>query len=168
MSTNDLDRRNFLAEVSAERNGCVACDCIVGKSRSGSQPGTEEEEKPIIKRKLAGKNRPRDSCCQFWCSGSDSPALVVLAMKEGIVLFDTANGYQAERIEEMLGDVLKDYPRDSFILATKVPPEERSESTGLLGEKSTRHYILEKLDISLKRLKMEYVDILYICMDFIT
>jgi predicted aldo/keto reductase-like oxidoreductase len=93
---------------------------------------------------------------------SDSPALVHAAIKEGIILFDTAHGYQHGKNEEMLGEVFKGYKRDSFVLATKVPPEERNESTELLGKSSTSKAFLEKLDISLQRLKMDYVDILYV------
>jgi predicted aldo/keto reductase-like oxidoreductase len=49
----------------------------------------------------------------------------------------------------MLGDVLKDHPRDSFVISTKVPPDAKDA-------------FLASLDLSLKRLQMEYVDILYV------
>jgi predicted aldo/keto reductase-like oxidoreductase len=119
------------------------------------------KDKPIIKRRL-GKTGIELPIVSFGVMRADSPALVHAAIKEGIILFDTAHGYQRGKNEEMLGEVFKDYQRDSFVLATKVPPEERIESTGLLGENSTSKAFLEKLDISLKRLKMEYVDILYV------
>jgi predicted aldo/keto reductase-like oxidoreductase len=62
----------------------------------------------------------------------------------------------------MLGEVLKDRPRNSFVLATKVPPEDSDNRTGELKEGSTSKAFLEKLDISLKRLKLDYVDIIYV------
>lgn len=81
---------------------------------------------------------------------ADNPALVRAALKSGIVYLDTAHGYQTGRNEEMLGKLLKEYPRDSFIISTKVPLE------------GSREAFLEKLDISLKRLQMDHVDILYL------
>ena len=98
----------------------------------------------------------------FGVMRADSPALVHAAIKEGIMLFDTAHGYQRGKNEEMLGDVFKDYKRDSFVLATKVPPEVSNQSTGLPGKNATSKAFLEKLDLSLQRLKMDYVDILYV------
>ena len=38
----------------------------------------------------------------------------------GINLFDTANQYRRGGAEEVLGRALKDFPRDSYVLATKV------------------------------------------------
>jgi predicted aldo/keto reductase-like oxidoreductase len=62
----------------------------------------------------------------------------------------------------MLGEVLKDRPRDSFVIATKVPPEESDNRTGEVKAGSTAKAFLDKFDISLKRLKLDYVDILYV------
>jgi uncharacterized protein len=62
----------------------------------------------------------------------------------------------------MLGEIFKDWPRDYFVIATKVQPEETDRATGKLGSGSTSKSFLEKLDISLKRLKLDYVDILYV------
>jgi predicted aldo/keto reductase-like oxidoreductase len=93
---------------------------------------------------------------------ADNAALIPAAMQAGIVLFDTAHGYQHGRNEEMLGEVFKDYPRNSFIVATKVPPEEVDIRTGFLKPGSTSNAFLEKLDLSLNRLKLDHVDILYL------
>jgi predicted aldo/keto reductase-like oxidoreductase len=119
------------------------------------------KEKPIIKRKL-GKTGIELPIVSFGVMRSDSPALVQAAIKEGLVLYDTAHGYQNGKNEEMLGEVFKDLPRDSFVISTKVKPEEDDKKTGKLTSASISKAFLEKLDISLKRLKMDYVDILYV------
>jgi predicted aldo/keto reductase-like oxidoreductase len=80
---------------------------------------------------------------------SDNPGLVRAALKSGMVHLDTAHGYQKGKNEEMLGAVLKEYPRESFVIATKIPPADRDS-------------YLQKLDLSLQRLQMSYVDILYL------
>jgi uncharacterized protein len=120
-----------------------------------------ESEKKFITRKL-GKTGIEVPIVSFGVMRADNPALVKAALDAGIVLFDTAHGYQRGKNEEMLGEVLKDHPRDSFVLATKVQPEETDNRTGEIKAGSTAKAFLEKFDISLKRLKLDYVDILYV------
>jgi predicted aldo/keto reductase-like oxidoreductase len=154
MGMNELDRRNFLrTSMIGGASALFASASFARSSAADDNPKTEI--KPIIKRKL-GKTGIELPIVSFGVMRADSPALVHAAIKEGIILFDTAHGYQGGKNEEMLGEILKDYPRDSFVLATKVPPEIKDNSD------ATIKAFLEKLNISLKRLKMEYVDILYV------
>ncbi|MCI4445946.1 MAG: aldo/keto reductase [Candidatus Aminicenantes bacterium] len=78
---------------------------------------------------------------------ADNPELVRAALDAGLVHLDTAHGYQRGRNEEMIGQVIKGRPRDSFFIATKVKEDEK---------------FMEMLDLSLKRLGLDYVDILYL------
>ena len=161
MDANDLERRDFLRKSVLGSAGALLATASFASRGFAASRDEKKDDKPMIKRTL-GKTGLVLPIVSFGVMRSDSPALVRAALKEGIVLFDTAHGYQHGKNEEMLGDIFKDAPRDSFVLATKVPPEDRDEATGLLGEKSTSKAFLEKLDISLKRLRMEYVDILYV------
>ncbi|CAE6518785.1 unnamed protein product [Rhizoctonia solani] len=76
----------------------------------------------------------------------------------GINFFDTANVYERGEAEKVVGETLRAYPRESYVLATKVfgqmgdGPNDRGLS---------RKHIMEQADASLKRLGLEYVDILY-------
>jgi voltage-dependent potassium channel beta subunit len=81
------------------------------------------------------------------------------AYELGVNLFDTANAYHHGAAEEILGEVLAEYPRDSLVVATKVffPMGEGPNDRGL-----SRKHIMEQCHASLRRLKMEYVD-LYQC-----
>ena len=47
--------------------------------------------------------------------------MVDLAMKSGVNYYDTAWGYHSGNSERVMGSILKNYPRDSFYLATKFP-----------------------------------------------
>ncbi|MCF0232795.1 MAG: aldo/keto reductase, partial [Enterococcus sp.] len=47
--------------------------------------------------------------------------MVAYAIEHGINYFDTAWGYHDENSELVAGEVLKNYERDSFFLATKFP-----------------------------------------------
>ncbi|MFD0698761.1 aldo/keto reductase family protein [Paenibacillus sp. GCM10027628] len=76
----------------------------------------------------------------------------------GINFFDTANVYERGEAEKVVGEALKQYPRDSYVLATKVfwPMGEGPNDRGL-----SRKHVFEQLHASLKRLGTDYVDIYY-------
>lgn len=50
-----------------------------------------------------------------------SREMVAYAMKNGINYYDTAWGYHGGMSETVMGKLLRDYPRDSFYLASKFP-----------------------------------------------
>jgi 1-deoxyxylulose-5-phosphate synthase len=79
------------------------------------------------------------------------------AFEVGITFFDTANVYGRGAAERVWGEILSGYPRDSFVLATKVFFPMGPRDRGL-----SREQIHKQLDASLKRLRVEYVD-LYQC-----
>lgn len=84
-------------------------------------------------------------------------ACVHAAFDAGINFIDTANVYGRGAAEEVLGDLLKDTPRDRYIMATKVFFPMSKTDKGL-----SRAQIEKQLDASLKRLRTDYVD-LYQC-----
>src|SRR5688572_25649379 len=79
------------------------------------------------------------------------------AFEAGITFFDTANVYGRGAAERAWGEILSVYPRDSYVLATKVffpmGPADRGFS---------RAQILKQIDASLARLRVDHVD-LYQC-----
>lgn len=74
----------------------------------------------------------------------------------GINFFDTANVYARGATEKVVGTVLGQYPRESYVLATKVyfPMGEGANDRGL-----SRKHIIEQCNASLKRLNVEYIDL---------
>jgi len=82
------------------------------------------------------------------------------AFDAGVNFFDTANVYGRGAAESAWGEILSDYPRDSYILATKVFFPMSDEDRGLSGPQ-----IAKQLDASLKRLQTDYID-LYQCHRF--
>ncbi len=94
-------------------------------------------------------------------SVDDAEALACLsqAFDRGINLFDTANVYAAGEAEKLLGRWLAGVPRSSVVVATKVffPVGEGPNDRGL-----SRKHIIEQCDSSLRRLRLDYVD-LYQC-----
>ncbi len=52
---------------------------------------------------------------------AEAARLIARAMEGGVNYYDTAWGYHAGNSETVMGRILKEYPRDSFFLATKFP-----------------------------------------------
>jgi len=76
------------------------------------------------------------------------------AFDEGINFIDTANVYGNGAAETFLGDALKDRPRDSYVLATKVFFPMDAANRGL-----SKMQIEKQLEASLKRLNVDAVDL---------
>jgi aryl-alcohol dehydrogenase-like predicted oxidoreductase len=79
------------------------------------------------------------------------------AFDAGITLFDTSNAYGRGTAETAWGEILADYDRDSYVLATKVFFPMSETDRGL-----SREQIHKQLDASLERLRTDFVD-LYQC-----
>jgi len=83
------------------------------------------------------------------------------ALDFGITLFDTANQYGAGEAERVLGDALRSYPRDKYMVATKLYfPVGDEPDHGLSAAQ-----IEKQLDRSLQRLGVDMID-LYQCHRF--
>ncbi len=82
------------------------------------------------------------------------------AFEAGINFFDTANAYGRGAAESAWGEILSDYQRDSYVLATKVFFPMSDTDSGLSAAQ-----INKQLDASLARLQTDYVD-LYQCHRF--
>lgn len=79
------------------------------------------------------------------------------AFAAGINFIDTANVYGLGAAESALGEILSAYPRDSYILATKLYFPMSDTDSGLSAQQ-----VHKQIDASLKRLGVDYVD-LYQC-----
>jgi aryl-alcohol dehydrogenase-like predicted oxidoreductase len=86
----------------------------------------------------------------------ESRPFIKQALDAGINFFDTANVYSAGSSEEILGRALKDLPRDSLVVATKVHGQMHDHPN---GKGLSRKAIFAEIDASLTRLGMEYVDL---------
>ena len=160
MAKNPVNRRIFLKTSLLGSAGAILGPQVFAGA-TPARPSPMKEKPAIITRKL-GNTGMKLPIVNFGVMRADNPNLVKAAMDMGVKHFDTAHVYQNGNNEKMLGEVLKDYPRDSFTIATKVPPEEKDRETGHFLPGSTKKAFLKKLDTSLQRLKMDYVDILYV------
>ncbi|MBC7364689.1 MAG: aldo/keto reductase [Candidatus Aminicenantes bacterium] len=158
MKRSALNRRDFLkfgltGLVATGATSLLLADNQKKGKETQKKPQTSSEPQPpggrregFIYRTL-GRTGVVLPVVSMGVMNADNPELVRAALDSGLVHLDTANVYQRGRNEEMIGQVIKGRPRDSFFIATKVKEDER---------------FMELLDISLKRLGLDYVDILYL------
>lgn len=90
----------------------------------------------------------------------DGRELVSTAIDLGITFIDTADIYGTGRSEEIIGEVLKAYRREDFILATKGGRHWFED--GSVKTDNHPQYLRHALENSLKRLQMDYIDFYYL------
>ncbi len=93
-----------------------------------------------------------------WTLGyEDSKEIIRYALKKGINFFDAAAAYSAGTCEEYVGRILREETnRDQFVITTKFMPRTQEEKeAGINGH----DFVLKRLDESLIRLNMDYVDL---------
>ena len=145
-----LDRRNFLKLTATGAAGGFLAGA--GTVRAASTDDDAGKKEDIIHRTL-GRTGLKVPVVNLGVMRVDNPRIVNMALDGGMTLLDTAHGYQNGRNEAMLGELLENRPRDSFYLATKVNPRR---------EVLTVDQFIGMFEVSLERLKMDYVDILYL------
>lgn len=160
---NELKRRAFLkkgltglAAVGAVPGAVKAV--AFGTAGAGQAAAGGAQAKPIVR--TLGKTGLRIPVVSMGVMNADNPAVVQAALDSGIFMLDTAHGYQRGRNEQMIGQVIKGKPRDSYMIATKVPGPGRDKSTQGLDPAAIEKSFLEKFDLSLQRLGLDHVEIL--------
>ncbi len=94
-------------------------------------------------------------------ANAENPGVYQAALDAGLKHIDTANVYLNGRHEELIGQVIKNRPRDSFVIGTKIY-EPYNQKTGLFKPTATAESFIQKFEISLKRLGLDYVEMLSI------
>lgn len=82
------------------------------------------------------------------------------AINHGINLLDTAYIYGPERSEELVGEVVKEYPREQIKIATKGSHE--FDENQEVHQNNQPKYLKQQVENSLKRLQTDYIDLYYI------
>lgn len=88
----------------------------------------------------------------------DGYAVVKEAIDSGITTLDTAFMYGLGRSEEIIGDVIQNYDRSKLVIATKAAQDPDND----LKYNNGPEFLKKSVDLALKRLKTDYIDIFYI------
>ncbi|KAI0806630.1 Aldo/keto reductase [Fomes fomentarius] len=118
-----------------------------------------------------------DPAWEPWCIGEDEAIKIVkYAYDHGIIAFDTANVYSNGLSEIILGNCIKklNLPREEIVVMTKLwsPVADKHgtnlfftgktpEEVGIINQKGlSRKHIFDGVKASLKRLQVDYIDVL--------
>lgn len=154
---SDISRRNFLSAslASAAATGLLA----IPGARVLAQDQTEKKPGEIIYRTL-GRTGMKLPIVSMGAMNANNPGLIKASYDLGIRHFDTAASYQFGRNEQMLGRAIKKLGiRDEVNIGTKILASPHREQ---IPREKMKEEFMVALDASLKRLQMDYVDILYL------
>jgi len=91
-----------------------------------------------------------------WVDERNSIALIHQAFAAGVNLFDVADVYADGQAEVVLGQALKELPREQVVVAAKC---RWRMWPGPLGEGLSKKHIIDACHASLKRLEVDYIDL---------
>ena len=163
-------RRSFLKTGAALGAGLMAAPALISV-QAGQSPISPNNFSPIKQRRKlgSGKHQIEVSALGLGCMGMSyhrsfipdkkvSLDLIRKAYDMGVTLFDTAEAYGPLKNEELVGEAIAPF-RKSIILCTKFGFN--IQNGQLAGLNSKPAHIREVVEQSLKRLKTDYIDLLY-------
>jgi predicted aldo/keto reductase-like oxidoreductase len=159
IKTFRISRRKFL---KAGFSGIFGASILTKCSQNQTDPGKETKDRKIVFRTLGRTGLSLPVISMGSCYAID---LARTALDEGIVYIHTSSGYSERNHERLLGDVFRNRPRDSFVIGTSpdLPYDFGRSGRSLdLGLNADPNLIIESIEGSLRRLKLEFVDIYYL------
>ncbi|MDR3268242.1 MAG: aldo/keto reductase [Tannerella sp.] len=151
METKKVNRRDFFRWSATAGAGALLFPDVAAASTLNRSSGSKANEYPT---RILGRTGLEIPVLSMGVMRADNPNVVRAAYNAGLTFFDTAHGYQNGQNEVMLGNFFKDKPRDSFMIATK------GKFAYPLSDRFEEEYTA-LLDLSLKRLQMDQVEIFY-------
>ena len=145
------NRRDFIKTVAAFTSGLMI---PIGASGSGKKENRDKYGE-ILPLRLLGNTGEKVTMLGAggyhigWTTERDAQEVIEAAMEGGIRFFDTAQSYEDGLSEERYGKFLVPKYRDQVFLMTKTLSE-------------NGQVLLKEFDLSLKRLKCDYVDLLQV------
>jgi predicted aldo/keto reductase-like oxidoreductase len=144
-------RRDFLKTGVSGLAGAVMAPSLL-------KSAPQEKEKKFIFRTLGrtGINVPIISMGTY-----NAPDLVKSALDAGITHIDTSAEYREGNDERMFGEVLKDRPRDSYVVGTSIGMW-HLRTADQVRSTITPKVLKEKFEGSFERLNLDAIDIYYL------
>ena len=152
------NRRNFLRYSMLALTGAGIAQKTFSSTLSDPLPGNEN--KLLVNRKL-GNTGLQIPVVSMGTGNCDNPNLVREALDKGVKLLATHEYYLNGNNEKMVGQVLKDRPRDSCMILTGTGKGlEIDFKNGRFKPETNMDVFLESVNSCLERLQVDYVDIL--------
>lgn len=141
-----IDRRHFISKSSKFVAGGIMANSLM--QQLDVPKNKSEKAESTLEYRTLGNTGLKVTAVGYGAMRTTDPALLAHALDLGINIVDTAHVYQGGNNEKLVGNVLNNRRKD-VILCTK------------LKQKSVEQ-MMRDFEISLKRLKTDYIDILYL------
>jgi predicted aldo/keto reductase-like oxidoreductase len=152
------NRRRFIRNSFITMTGAGLSEKLF--STSGEEDKSAKKERKYVYRTL-GKTGIEIPVVSMGTGNCDNPNLVRAALDQGVKLFVTHEYYQKGNNEKMLGEVLKDRPRDSYMIMTGSNQGIAVDyKGGLFLPETDPEAFKEGVNGCLKRLHVDHLDVL--------
>lgn len=151
------NRRNFLKNSLLTLSGAGLASGSLSKPWLARNP-LQDEMKFVYR--ILGKTGIRLPVISMGTGNTNNPKLVQSALDKGVKLLATSEAYQNGNNEKMVGNALNGRPRDSYMIMTSNGDINWIDTkTGLYNDNFDPKAFMQRVDESLKRLQVDYVDI---------
>ena len=146
------DRRQFLKKSMIGISGAALMPAHMSLAASKS----DQSGLPF---RLLGKTGINTPLISIGTGNVTGTGIVRAAYDAGVKLFFSATYYGEGNNEILVGEGLKGLPRDSYVIGTAAIPDGIDKRTGLLSSSFTAESYLKKVEGSLTRFGLDYIDI---------
>jgi predicted aldo/keto reductase-like oxidoreductase len=150
-------RREFLKKSLVGMCGAAVIPGVWKPSFGKSQ---EKAVIPSLPGRTLGRTGITTPLISMGTGEASSANLIRMGYDAGIKLFFSATYYGEGNNERLVGEALKDLPRDSFIVGTAATPEGFSSREGTPPKNLTAESYMKTAEESMKRFGLEHVDVL--------
>jgi predicted aldo/keto reductase-like oxidoreductase len=157
------DRREFIRQGLLGITGAgLAAHSLRPANTYKSIPLSPEKGAGKVIHRTLGKTGIKVPVISMGTGDTDNPNLVKAGLDKGIKLYATSRYYGNGKNEEMMGKVLKERDRNSYLIATSVMPAGIDHQQGLFTAESDPVKFRKEMDESLKFLGLDHVDIFFL------
>ena len=145
------NRRSFLKKSVLGLSGAALMPGIL-------KTGTNLKAAADLPLRTLGRTGIKVPLISMGTSDATSAGIIKAAYDAGIKLFFSATYYGEGKNEILVGEALKGFPRDSFIVGTAIPPDGMDMKTGTFKNGFDQEAYIKKAEGSLKRFGFDHVD----------
>jgi uncharacterized protein len=154
---NKNKRREFLKKSLLGVSGAVL---IPGSVKMSITENVQQNKLPELPGRILGKTGIHTPLISMGAESATNPNLIKAAYLNGVKMFFSANYYGEGNNERLVGEGLKGLNRDSFVIGTAVTPDGFDTRDETFAVPFNIEAFIKKVEASLKRFNVEYIDIL--------